>query len=232
MRSFNKIFIIGLQKTGTSTTTTALRVLGLEIAHYGEHRGLAPEIRDGFSNPLRILERYVGLADMPVPAVYKRLDCLYPGSLFILTTRDVNTWVESMRTMLVRQGRGIMRPFSESEKIFYRMDRFDKRECIRKNLEHTRDVMNYFGSRPGDLLVLDFSYSLLRRVAWTFGIRWRGKSRWEELCAFLGTKVPEREFPHAGFTKRGIPYFAVRFRMLIRERYPALYKTLKKVYRR
>jgi hypothetical protein len=52
---------------------------------------------------------------------------------------------------------------------------------LRTYILHTERVKEYFNDRPDDLLIVD----------------WEDGDGWDELCEFLGSEIPDREFPHA-----------------------------------
>src|SRR5262249_40047767 len=93
-----KIFGLGLSKTGTSSLQAALRTLGYRAAHFLEHRdegrGEAWLAGDFETD---CLASYDAALDLPVPVFYAQLDQRYPGSRFILTVREMASWLESVR---------------------------------------------------------------------------------------------------------------------------------------
>ena len=80
----NKIFVIGLSKTGTNSMCDALEYLGFSMVHYP-----SPNI---FGD----VERVNGCADLPTVRYYKELDRRFPGSKFILTIRSLDDWLKSV----------------------------------------------------------------------------------------------------------------------------------------
>ena len=91
-----KIFGIGMPKTGTTSLHRALVELGFEALDFPHDPATVAELRAG-NYRLSILEQVDALTDTPIPAVFAQLDREYPGSKFILTVRDMDSWLESCR---------------------------------------------------------------------------------------------------------------------------------------
>ncbi|WP_025771914.1 sulfotransferase family protein [Thioalkalivibrio sp. HK1] len=169
-----KVFCIGFHKTGTTSLAEALRTLGYRVT--GPNGAHDPQIRN---NVLRLVDELVPLYDAfqdnPWPIVYLELDKRYPGSKFILTVRDPESWIESQvgyfgdRSTPMREwiyGAGCP---SGNEDIY-----------LRRYLAHNEEVLEYFRDRPQDMICLDIPAG----------------DGWEKLCAFLGKEIPDRPFPH------------------------------------
>lgn len=175
MDKASKIFGIGIQRTGTTSLHIALKILG-----YNSIRApfrLYPDLNDD------ILSKYDALTDNPIPLLYQRLDKEYPGSKFICTTRDVGSWLKSVK-WLFRIGRiiGDWDNYSivhEVHQAFYGIRNFDEKVFREVWFAYHAEVQKYFADRPRDLLIIDFT---------------RGEG-WEKLCAFLGKEIPNIDFP-------------------------------------
>lgn len=74
-----KIFGIGLTKTGTRSLAFALQELGYSAVHY-------PWSLDE-------IDQHEAATDIPVACRYKELEIMYPNSKFILTTRPFDDWI-------------------------------------------------------------------------------------------------------------------------------------------
>jgi len=164
-----KVFCIGLGKTGTTSLKEALRILGYRL--------------------IRLPLDWKGITDFDAAlpgvsaAMFAELDADYPGSKFILTMRDVDGWLKSIeRDMRLKQGVG-REHRAEREKVLtikYGRTSFDQ-EAFRKAFhEHEARVRKYFENRPDDLLVLNVTTS----------------AGWQPLCTFLGVPVPDVPFPY------------------------------------
>lgn len=171
-----KIIGVGFQKTGTSTLREALKILGFRVRDTTP-RALIPILRGNFRKIRRMLRGYDAMEDTPWFMIYKELDKMYPGSKFILTVRDADSWYASVTKHI-----GDLRA-AHHEWIYGRgkgLPAEDRDHTISVYNNHNEAVMQYFEKRPEDLLVLDFTQG----------------DRWDKLCAFLGKDVPELPFPH------------------------------------
>lgn len=170
-----KVFCIGFHKTGTTSLTVALRALGYRVT--GPNGIDDPDIA---SNVLpmayALVEQYDAFQDNPWPIIYRDLDRQYPGSRFILTLRNTDSWMTSQLKHFGRRE-------TQMRKWIYGVGCPEGNEAVyRKTFEaHNREVLDYFSERPDDLLVLDLA---------------KGDG-WEKLCPFLGKPVPAMPFPHA-----------------------------------
>lgn len=96
MNEKEKVFVIGFQKTGTTSLENALKFLGYRVD--GGDKNLMKFKTD--SN----LKKYVknklkdfdAVQDMPWPLFYKELYDIYPEGKFILTYRDPESWIKSV----------------------------------------------------------------------------------------------------------------------------------------
>jgi hypothetical protein len=171
-----KIIGVGFQKTGTSTLREALKILGYSVKDTTP-RALIPILRGNYIKVLRILKNYDALEDTPWYKIYKELDELIPGSKFILTIRDEESWYTSVSKHI-----GDLRA-AHHEWIYGRgkgLPKEDKENTIAVYKNHIVEVKEYFKERPEDFLILDFT---------------RG-DKWEKLCGFLGKDIPADSFPH------------------------------------
>ncbi|OON83026.1 hypothetical protein B1H18_01510 [Streptomyces tsukubensis] len=132
-----KVFGVGLPGTGTQSLSRALHTLGFSALH--DPGGEGGERLGGVSEPgaawPSLLAHYDGMTGMAAAHRFRELDRRWPGSKFVLTVRDEESWSRwwggSSRTQ-----RGGGRPLSG-----YR--------------DHVRRLTEYFAGRQDDLLVLD-----------------------------------------------------------------------------
>lgn len=171
-----KIIGVGFQKTGTSTLREALKILGYSVKDTTP-RALIPILRGNYRKILRMIRNYDALEDTPWYMIYRELDRLIPGSKFILTIRDEDSWYTSVSKHI-----GDLR--AAHHEWIYGIGKGipgdDRENTVRVYNQHNRDVRAYFRERPDDLLVLDFTKG----------------DKWEPLCRFLGKEVPDVPFPH------------------------------------
>lgn len=98
-KSFNKVFGIGANKTGTTSLQSIYYMLGLEVApqHDGELYGV--QAQKGNLQPLaQYVSKYDAFQDAPfsVKGTYAQMDALFPNSKFILTFREPEQWFNSL----------------------------------------------------------------------------------------------------------------------------------------
>ncbi len=170
-----KVFGIGFHKTGTTTLASALRTLGYRVTGpFGIHEtdiGLTAR-----EQALRIAREWDAVQDNPWPIVYQDLDHAFPGSKFILTTRETDDWF----TSVAKHFGGKSTPMREW--IYGVGDPLDNEAIYKRRFEeHNTEVVKYFENRPSDLLVLPI----------TNGVGWA------PLCDFLGVEEPASLFPHS-----------------------------------
>jgi hypothetical protein len=186
LRGHQKVFGLGLSKTGTSSLGVALNILGIKTIHYPHDRRTLAELRTG-NYSLSILEEYRGVVDIPVAPYFAQLDRIYPNSKFILTVRDKLSWLRSIEThWRSRNARMNKDPqYKEFAQFIsacvYGTLQYNKDRFLYVYDTHVRNVQHYFKHRSEDLLILDIC----------------GGDGWEKLCSFLGLSIPKVRFPHA-----------------------------------
>lgn len=172
MISFNKIFGIGLNKTATTSLAQALNIIGIPTMHW------AAKLKNGLKhekkNDLKLLstfEDFLGFTDYPIDEIYQELDKVYPGSKFIYTWRDLNSWLKS-RELHVRRNQ--QNPDYKGNWL-----QIDQKAWATSWKSHQQKVYSYFEKRPHDLLVMNICDG----------------DGWEKLCEYLDVPVPAVNFP-------------------------------------
>lgn len=189
----NKIFGIGLSRTGTTSLAKALSLLGYKALHFPDDKVTQKELYGFFASQsefvsLSILKAYDAITDTPVCCLYKALDRSYPGSRFILTVRDKPSWLISCRSFWEE-----VVDFNYHEQPNNRLNKYIR--FIHERLYGTQDyepeafsraydtymaeVIEYFRDRPQDFLVLDIC----------------GGEGWSKLAPFCGAAIPGASFP-------------------------------------
>lgn len=152
--AINKIFIIGLPRTATTSVCVAALGLGYKTAHnaYTQHAFTQAQV----------------LADTPMFCDYQMLDKHFPNSKFIYLTRDASLWLPSIKQLLQRmivnlqRGDGGFNPHLKRcySEVFSPLtaDNIEQDEfllgCYQR---HQQGVFDYFHQREQDLLTLDVS---------------------------------------------------------------------------
>lgn len=176
-----KVFIIGFQKTGTTSLDLALQKLGFKV--YGVDKNLLKfkSGEDLKAYILTILKNWDAVQDMPWPLFYKELYALYPNAKFILTKRDEDDWYNSAKRFF-----GSIRiPF---HKKIYHVPCAEGYEKEYKEIynKHNEEVLNFFKGKDNFLLMepkQNFNY--------------------KTLCHFLEIdNVPVEDFPHGRNNKK------------------------------
>ncbi|PIW36693.1 MAG: hypothetical protein COW24_03975 [Candidatus Kerfeldbacteria bacterium CG15_BIG_FIL_POST_REV_8_21_14_020_45_12] len=190
-----KIFCIGLSRTGTTTLTQALRILGFTALHYP--LGCFEIQRDQL---LPIPERFASadaFTDTPIALTYQKLDRLFPGSKFIHTIRPIESWLSSCEKI-------IGRPITKEQPLWWRDEQnglwendgpkkmilireqlfgsplFDKEKYRQAHSRHASEIAEYFTGRSQDILNISISQG----------------DGWELICKFLNLPIPSEPFPH------------------------------------
>src|SRR5690349_19921009 len=89
-----KVFGLGLSKTGTSSLSEALNYLGIKTIHYPSDELTWRELRSG-NYRLTLMNEWQGAVDISVAPFYPQLDQAFPQSKFILTVREKEAWLRS-----------------------------------------------------------------------------------------------------------------------------------------
>lgn len=172
----NKVFIIGLPRTGTTSVSIALLEHGYSVAHQAFTKA-AFEAADIVS-------------DAPCFSDYQQLDKLFPNAKFVYLDRALDKWVPSMQMLLERMlphldattGRFhpiLKRSFQHSFHIHTSDNVFDEQHLIDCYQSHQQQVYSYFAGRK-DFLSIDISQP----------------SSLMKLMLFIGIKCESDAFPH------------------------------------
>ncbi len=202
-----KIFGIGLSRTGTTSLSKALNILGFESRHFipelfvnqdkiFDNLSFEPQIKLNFywsrirkseieflqAKGLEVFNSCQAFGDLPIPLFYKELDKVFPGSKFIYTFRDIDKWLVSMKWLL-SDGQVLWKAGFVNEEIRYAMYgtcHYDEERLRTAYWNHHNDVMEYFKDRPEDLLTINIDE---RRIDFA------------SLCSFLSLPVIDQPFP-------------------------------------
>lgn len=210
-----KVFCIGLSRTGTTSICEALSILGYRTKHFPFELYVHPEIVspdyqfvpkqnlgsysswclkkelkaiDSAYNP-NMLEEYDAFGDLPVPLFYKELDEKFVNSKFIYTYRDEKKWLNSMKWLLsdgaVLWSHGLIN--RDINLAVYRTKTFDEKKLLKSYRDHHNEVNDYFAARPNDLLKVNIDSTQINFTT---------------ICDYLGSSVPEISFPRSNASTR------------------------------
>jgi hypothetical protein len=172
-----KIFNIGFNKAGTKSLSLACQVLGFNSVHYEVPDG--DRLRDIIDENKRCrrpllhgLEEYDFFSDFIGDRDYRELDEQYPDSKFILTFRDLESWLDS-RERKVKANR-------KNPNYKYNFLTVDRLSWAYKYRNYLSELDKYFKFRPGVFLIINIPAG----------------EGWEKLAPFLGKDIPAIDFPH------------------------------------
>ncbi|MEM6262152.1 MAG: sulfotransferase [Bacteroidota bacterium] len=245
----NKIFCIGLSRTGTTSLCQGLELMGIPTAHfslplfvkqhelnpglqftpqirrtpYGAYR-LRKELNVIKSKPLNVLwHKYRAFGDLPFPNFFEELDQKFPNSQFIYTFRDEHKWLASMKWML-SEGRVIWKWGRADDEILhftYGTHRYEPTKLLKAYWDHHNRIQSYFTSRPNDLLMVNLD---------------KGGLDLNQIGNFLGTAAPTQATPRANaariapmkqhlsyWLKQQVPFYETVTRKILKK--PALVPT-------
>ncbi len=195
---------IGFPKTGTTSLSRAMSMLGFRATHTlieecnRPWAKRTPAARDLFAKWLSgrvdfdALARwdYVGSLFFPI---FDRIDRENPGSRFILTVRDPASWLVSMRRFQERyRFRDVSGPLELNLGMVIRIQLLgclitaDDGKMLDAYESHNERVRRHFAGTDR-LLVMDVCAG----------------EGWEVLCPFVGRPVPAAKFPHENRTAAG-----------------------------
>jgi hypothetical protein len=176
-----KVFGIGLSRTGTKSLDRALSVLGYRSDHFSTH---LLRLEDGaLSLDMHKVEAYDALTDITAALFFRELDEAFPGSKFVLTVRDSDGWLRSCRQHFPPLEPGLW-PYGDAKVLelrrrVYASNCFDSDRFLAAYQAHAEAVRRYFASRPDSLLVFDVCSG----------------DGWGPLCTFLSKPEPKVPFP-------------------------------------
>jgi len=197
-----KIFCIGMNKTGTSSLRRAMIELGYTVGDQNEGELLFNDwVRRDFKKLYKYCRTAEFFQDIPFsyPYTFIAVDQHFPGSKFILTVRDnADQWYNSLINFLSKLfGDGRIPPSLEDMKsasYIYKgfaydtikkvmnvpdEDLFNKVILTESYNNHIETVTNYFKERKSDLLILNVGE----------------ENAYKKLCDFLNKDARVLDFP-------------------------------------
>lgn len=177
----NKVLGVGWAKTGTTSLGVCLKQLGRR--HTSMRLDLVEDWAAGdHSEILSIARKHDSFEDWPWLLLYKEFDQAFPGTKFILTTRDSDSWIKSYLNQIYQPGH-FTPQMNRLRELLYGLsfDPPDPDKLIARYEAHNKAVREYFRGRPHDLLEVD----------------WSKGHGWEQVCQFIEEPAPSIPFPHA-----------------------------------
>ena len=195
----DRVFGIGLGRTGTRSLSAALNILGYMTVHQPDThlmllgRSAASDQQSAQYFELA-LRSYDASTDSSTAVCFERLAIIYPRSKFILTIRDSESWLRSCAGFFsspICEKNGNASHTCDLKcrlrKILYGACTYNRSKWLQSAEIHIQKVLSYFSSsasRRKRLLIMDIS---------------SGNDGWAELCKFLSIPaMPYRmmQFPH------------------------------------
>lgn len=180
----DKVMVVGLSKTGTSSLKVMLTALGFRVC--GPRAALLQRVRGGdFAALDPVLDAYDAFEDWPWPLAFRHAHARYGVRVkFILSTRITSdVWFRSIENHGYATS-----PLKSMSDAYGRYRPFGREtEFIRNYEAHNADVRDYFDGLPDQLL----EFCLERSDGWA------------ELCRFLGLDQPDAPVPHCNRTPPG-----------------------------
>lgn len=207
-RKREKVFVIGQNKTGTTSMELALRSLGYKIGNQVAAELLFDDwVKGRFDRIIDLCREADAFQDIPfaLDGTYREMDKAFPGSKFILTVRSsAEEWFESVtrfHTKIVGKGR---LPTAEDLAAFhYRAEGwflrahlaiFDIDESRLYHRDHymakynayNQRAVDYFKDRPNDFMLLNVGDT----------------DAADRLCSFLGKPGKLVAMPHENSSRQ------------------------------
>jgi len=189
----NKIFCIGSNKTGTTSLTKSLQILGYSVCpeylmfNEGSKYFYNQSIGN-YKHLFRLVDIFDVFEDRPWnhSDFYKKLDENFENSKFILTVRNTDNWINSYYRWSKKINLKSLWFYEIVSNVCYGVDDFLNNESIMrlKYEERNQEIINYF-KNTDKLLVLNFEEL----------------QGWDDLCNFLKNPIPTQDFPHLNTTK-------------------------------
>lgn len=133
----NKIFGIGLSRTGTSSLTKALEILGQKSVH--------------FPRTMAEIDGSQACTDTTIACGFEFLDMMFPDSLFICTYRGREPWLKSCERFFSTEPSDAVK--GKVRMALYDRMTFGREAFIDAYAKHHQRVRSYFRGRE-DLLWL------------------------------------------------------------------------------
>lgn len=209
MVSKNKIFCIGLNKTGTTTIEKVLQEFNFTLGNQSEGEFLIHDwYKRDFKKIIRFCKRADAFQDIPfsLPFTFMFLELYFPKAKFILTIRDdaeqwynslthfhANLWgngkeIPTITQLKQAKYRYIGFAYDANKMMFNTPieEPYHKETLINFYSTHNTSVIEYFRSKPHKLLVINVA----------------NKTDYLKLCDFVDKEPIGDDFPWENKTNR------------------------------
>lgn len=194
LRKRQKVFVIGFNKTGTTSVHEAMRELDMIVGQQRRAELLMKDVVNGkYDSLINYCKSAEAFQDVPFskPGIFKVVDKAFPGSKFVLTVRDSpEQWFNSiLKFQSKMKGDGnipTLDDYKNDTYVYkgwaymvhtwtYGTDLFNEEKYKQVYQQHIDDVKAYFKDRPDDLLVINVAKP----------------ESYKQFCAFTG-QTPKR----------------------------------------
>lgn len=179
----NKVFVLSLHRSGTTSVHHLLRALGYKSLHWpirdgdrdirAEVAGHESDLEFVWSSLSSLVSRRDSFSDVPFPVLYKQAARDFPDAKYILVTREPNSWLRSVRSHIG------FRKFRVYERVQYwhyfpnqpsRLSAISTKKLLDLQDVHKEAIESQF-ALSGNLLTIPLGSAHVG----------------EEICAFLGS---------------------------------------------
>lgn len=203
----------GWGRTGTKSLSVALSaILGGTCLHFSDLINNPDRIKPWLSvferiekgqDPLwwTVFENIVATTDFPGAAFWRELAAAYPEALVLLSTRDPESWFESLEYVVLRSYRHRQNKPDKGEPHHARVGRLSLARAKLDIWASDEEIISAF-QRHNDEVRNEIPKDRL--------LEWRVEDGWRPICERLNLAIPEAEFPREN--RRGKSALKVRAR--------------------
>jgi hypothetical protein len=174
-----KVFCIGLNRTGTKSFAKAMRILGRRTLPWSPNATML-YLNQKWEQLDRIIDNYDAFDDWPWPLMARELMVRLPDAKFVVTTRVSEFhWLESIKSHAKRTPNGVRL----RARIFGYADPGG----------NEKEFLAFYRSFYSAIEAATEEVNCRDRV---LSVCWESGDGWEQLCSFLGELRPAAQFPH------------------------------------
>jgi Sulfotransferase domain len=206
-----KLIGAGLPRTGTLSQKVGLEMLGFGPCYHMvnvladlDQAELWQQALDGNPDWDGIFDGFQSCVDWPGTFFYKELADHYPDAKVLLSVRDPNGWVKSMRDTIwgIFYGDMLIRDLSEAR------ERVDPKwhvysDMMRGMWEKSGLIAAGTNTSAEDMMagMERYNQQVQEVIPADRLLVWSVSDGWDALCEFLEVPVPEADFPHLNDSK-------------------------------
>jgi hypothetical protein len=174
------VFGLGLPRTGTTSLAAAGEILGYRAIHTNVAMAQGIGVGNFSTENMRGFNFF---SDEPYCALWKLFYGIFPKAKFILTTRDLHSWLDSIRYMFSAH-----LPYWDENIRKFQLKIWGITPAFWEGKADDDFLMKwYFGHHARVLDGIPRKKLLVLRL--------EEENKWEKLCAFLGKALPDVAYP-------------------------------------